>query len=147
MKKTILITACILFCSLGFSQEIGVRFGDVLDNTVALDGIIRIGEFNRVHADISFGSGVGIEALWDFLYRPLGGEAFNWYLGAGPSMLIDDDLFLFGFSGEIGLEYRFNTVPIAVGLDWRPTLFIVEETEFDAGGFGLNVRFVIGGNK
>ena len=147
MKKLFFITAFTFFCSLGFSQEIGVRFGDVLDNTVALDGIIRIGEFNRVHADISFGSGVGIEALWDFLYRPLGGEAFNWYLGAGPSMLIDDDLFLFGFSGEIGLEYRFNTVPIAVGLDWRPTLFIVEETEFDAGGFGLNVRFVIGGNK
>jgi hypothetical protein len=147
MKKLFFITAFTLFSSLGFSQEIGVRFGDVLDNNVALDGIIRIGEFNRVHADISFGSGVGIEALWDFLYRPLGGEAFNWYLGAGPSMLIDDDLFLFGFSGEIGLEYRFNTVPIAVGLDWRPTLFIVEETEFDAGGFGLNVRFVIGGNK
>ena len=30
----------------------------------------------------SFGSGVGIDVLWDFLYRPLGDEAFNWYVGA-----------------------------------------------------------------
>ena len=143
MKKLIAITTFIFFSSLGFSQELGVRFGDVLDNNVALDAVFSLGEFNRVHADISFGSGVGVEVLWDFVNRPLGGEAFNWYLGAGPSMLIDDP-FLLGFSGEIGLEYRFNTVPIAVGLDWRPTLFILEETEFNAGGFGFNVRFVFG---
>ena len=141
MKKLFLITSLLLFCSLGFTQEIGVRFGDVLGNNVAVDAIFPVGKFNRVHADISFGSGLGVEALWDFIYRPLGGEALNWYLGAGPSMLIDDP-FYFGFSGEIGLEYRFNSVPIAIGLDWRPTLFIIERTEFHAGGFGFNVRFV-----
>ena len=48
----------------------------------------------------------------------------------------------FGISGEIGLEYRFSSVPIAIGADWRPTLWVVGETKFGADSFGLNIRFV-----
>ena len=51
-------------------------------------------------------------------------------------------LFFLGVSGEIGIEYHFDTVPIAIGLDYRPTFWIIEETDFDAGGFGLNIRYV-----
>ena len=146
MKKLIVVLS-LMFVGYGASaQELGVRFGNVLDNSVAVDGVFKVGKFSRIHADLSFGDGVGIEALWDFLYRPIGGEAFNWYLGVGPSMLIDDP-FLFGISGEAGLEYRFNGVPIALGLDWRPTLYVVEKTSFEAGGFGLNIRYVFGGNR
>ena len=145
MKKLLLLIS-FMWCSyVGTSQEFGVRFGEVLGNTVALDMVFRSGEFNRIHADLSFGNDVGLEVLWDLVYRPLGGEAFNWYLGIGPSMLFSDP-FLFGLSAEAGLEYRFASVPIAVGADWRPTLFLVEDTEFETGGFGFNVRFVFGGS-
>ncbi|TAF74160.1 MAG: outer membrane insertion C- signal [Flavobacterium sp.] len=124
------------------AQEIGVRFGDVTGNDVAVDAVFSAGKFSRIHADVSFGNGgVGVEALYDFIYRPLGGESFNWYLGVGPSAFIGDD-FLLGASGEIGLEYKFKGAPIALGLDWRPTLWIVEDTDFHAGGFGLNLRYV-----
>jgi len=146
MKKLVVVLSLMFIGYASSAQELGVRFGNVLDNSVALDGVFKVGKFSRVHADLSFGDGVGIEALWDFLYRPIGGEAFNWYLGVGPSMLIDDP-FLLGISGEVGLEYRFNGVPIALGLDWRPTLYVVENTSFEAGGFGLNIRYVFGGRK
>jgi hypothetical protein len=123
------------------AQEIGVRFGEVSGNNVAVDGVFETGSFSRVHANISFGGdGVGLDALWDFIYRPLGGESFNWYVGFGPSAYIGD-LFLLGASGEIGLEYVFNEVPIAIGLDYRPTFWIIENTDFDFGGFGLNIRY------
>jgi len=89
--------------------------------------------------------GVGIDALWDFLYKPLGSEAFSWYLGVGPSMYIGGD-FLFGVSGEIGIQYYFSGAPISLGFDWRPTFWIVEETRFGANSFGLNVRYVFGKN-
>lgn len=125
------------------AQEVGIRFGDVSGGNVAIDGIFSTGEFSRIHADISFGDGVGIDVIWDFLYRPLGSEAFNWYAGVGPYMVIDDP-FWFGVAGEIGLEYRFVSVPIAIGVDWRPELSIVEETDIHAGGFGFNVRYVFG---
>jgi hypothetical protein len=125
------------------AQEIGVRFGDVSGGNVAIDGIFSTGQFSRIHADISFGDGMGIDVLWDFIYRPLGSEAFNWYAGVGPYMWINDPFWL-GVVGEIGLEYRFDSVPIAIGADWRPMLSIIEETDIHAGGFGFNVRYVFG---
>lgn len=88
---------------------------------------------------------MGLEALWDFLYRPLGSEAFNWYVGAGPYTYIGDP-FQLGVVGEIGLEYRFQTVPLVLGGDWRPYFRIIENTSFGANGFGINLRYVIGGN-
>jgi hypothetical protein len=143
MKK-IVFTLLIFVLSLSAKgQEIGIRFGDVLGNDVAVDGIFSAGEFSRLHADVSFGSGVGIDLLWDFQVKPLGSDGLNWYLGFGPSMLIDDPFWL-GVSGEIGLEYHFKDVPIALGIDWRPIFFIIEDTEFEAGGFGFNARYVFG---
>ena len=145
MKKFLLIVAVIIASySYSGAQELGVRFGDVSGGNVAVDGIFGTGEFNRIHADVSFGNkGVGVDVLWDFLYRPLGGEAFNWYAGVGPYIIIGD-VFDLGIAGEIGLEYRFNTVPIALGVDWRPMFEIIDNTDFHAGGFGFNVRYVFG---
>lgn len=142
MKKLLLMFAIFCACQFGNAQEIGFRLGDVAGGSAAVDGVFELGKFSRIHADVSFGDGgVGIDALWDFLYKPVDGEALKWYVGAGPSMVINDD-FLLGASGEIGIEYRFEKAPIVLGIDWRPTLWIVEETEFHAGGFGFNARFV-----
>lgn len=148
MKKQILKFIAVIAIVVGGvigsnAQEVGIRFGDVSGGNVAIDAIFSTGEFNRVHADISFGDGMGVDVLWDFLYRPLGNEAFNWYVGVGPYIWINDPFWL-GVAGEIGLEYRFNDVPVAIGMDWRPSLSIVEETDIHAGGFGFNVRYIIG---
>jgi hypothetical protein len=146
MKKLITILAFVTICSAVQAQEIGARFGDVLGNNVAVDALFSAGKYSRIHADVSFGSGVGVEVLYDFLYKPLGGEAFYWYAGVGASMLIDDPFWL-GASGELGLSYKFNNVPISLSADWRPTFYIIEDTDFHAGGFGVNIRYVLGGKK
>lgn len=148
MKKFILfpfVFSIMMVWNQAQAQEIGLRFGDVLGNNVAIDGVFALGQFSRVHGDIAFGNkGVGIEALWNFIYRPLGDEAFNWYVGVGPSLLVGGDPFILGASGEIGLEYKFKEVPLALGLDWRPRIDIIETTGFRASGFGLNIRYVLG---
>ncbi|MBP9119694.1 MAG: hypothetical protein KBF59_02395, partial [Ignavibacterium sp.] len=93
-------------------------------------------------ADVSFGNhGVGVEALWDLLYKPLEKNLY-WYVGVGPSAYLGDP-FALAVSGEIGLEYRFD-FPMVIGADWRPSFIIIEETDFEAGWFGLNVRYVFG---
>lgn len=146
MKKIIFLLAFSSLITLTTkAQEVGVRWGDVMGNDFAVDGVFSLGEFSRVHADVSFGNGVGVEALWDFFYRPLG-ESVNWYVGVGPSAYINDPLWL-GVSGEVGLEYHFDGVPLAIGADWRPTFFIIDDTDFDTGGFGVNLRFVINRGK
>ena len=69
----------------------------------------------------------------------------GWYAGAGATLGlplqsgVDFDL---GAVGELGLEYRFEGAPIVLGLDYRPTFTIIEETDFDFVTFGLNVRYV-----
>ena len=83
-------------------------------------------------------------ALWDFLYKPLGGEAFNWYVGAGPFVGLGDD-FILGGVGEVGIEYHFTGAPLALGIDWRPAFRLIDETDFSANGFGFNLRYVFGG--
>jgi len=127
------------------AQEVGIRFGGTSGfGGVAVDGVFAAGQFSRIHADVGiYQGGLGIDALWDFIYKPINGEAFNWYLGVGPYMRIDDPFWL-GVLFESGLEYRFETVPIALGMDYRPSVSIVERTKFHWGGFGLNIRYVFG---
>ncbi len=138
MKKLIVTFFIILtMASLSNAQELGVRFGDIVGNTVAIDGM-----YKQIHADVSFGSGgVGLEALYDFFQKPLKGEAFGIYAGAGLFTWLGDP-FLLGVSGEIGLDYHFNNLPLSLSFDWRPSLTVIDNTNFNAGRFGFNVRFV-----
>lgn len=142
--KTLLLAIFVVLGVSQFSQaqEVGIRFGDAWGGHYAVDGVFGLGEFSRIHADVSFGNdGVGVEALWDILYKQLG-NGVNWYVGVGPSAYLGNP-FALAISGEIGLEYHFY-FPVAVGVDWRPSFIIIKETDFEAGWFGLNIRYVFG---
>ena len=144
MKKQLLITIiCLASFGITNAQELGVRFGDVSGGNVAIDAVFGVAKYSRLHADVSVGNGLGADLLWDFLYLPLGNVPFSWYVGAGPYAVIGDPFWL-GAVGEIGLEYKFKSAPITLGLDWRPQLSIVQATELHAGGFGFNVRYRFG---
>lgn len=125
------------------AQEVGIRFGNMIGNNVALDGVFALGQFSRIHADLSFGgNGVGIDALWNPIYQPISTSDFNYYIGFGPSLYLGS-VFGLGVAGEIGAEYAFEEVPITVGLDWRPNFYLIEYTNFYANQFGLNIRYRI----
>lgn len=143
MKKLLLLFSVLFMLStISNAQELGVRFGDVSGGNVAVDGVFSLGSWSRIHADVSFGGGgVGVDAIWDFLYNPINGEAFFWYAGIGAFTFLGTP-FSLGAAGELGLEYRFNQVPISLSADWRPYLTIVENTSFHAGSFGINVRYI-----
>jgi hypothetical protein len=145
MRKLFVVTALIMVSSIYSSaQELGVRLGNVSAGNVAIDAVFTTSKLSRIHTDLSFGEGgMGIDVLWDFIYKPLGEEAFNWYAGVGPYMQIDDP-FWFGVAGEIGLEYKFAGAPVALGIDWRPALSIVETTDLHFEGFGINIRYIFG---
>ena len=141
MKILLIVMAILMLsASLAAAQELGARWGDVSGGDVAIDAVFSMGKFTRTHADVSFGNDLGIDLLFDFIYKPLGEEALNWYAGVGPYAVFGDP-FIFGVVGEVGLEYRFE-FPISVSADWRPAFEIVDNTDFHTGGFGLNVRYV-----
>jgi len=147
MKKLLVLSSFLFMSYAGFSQEVGVRFGDVLGNDIALDMMLHTGSGNRLHADLSFGNDFGLELLWDILHKPFGNSNFYWYLGLGPSMIFGDD-FVIGVSAEAGLEYRFASLPLVIGADWRPGYFFLSDNSyFEEGGFGINARFAFGSSK
>jgi hypothetical protein len=144
MKKIKIMAIVIVLTLSSFTalqaQEIGLRFGDFYGNNVAIDGVFALGDFSRIHADVSFGgNGLGIDALWNPIYSDIPDTDLKWYAGFGPSIYLSEN-FRFGAAAEIGTEYAFSEVPITIGLDFRPYLFLVEITEFRAG-FGLNARW------
>ena len=130
-------------CAISYSQEVGIRIGEISGGRGALDVTINTARYNRIHADVSFGSGVGVDFLWDLLYRPLVGKQLKWYLGAGPYAKFSDPVWV-GAVGEAGIEYRFKSVPITLGFDWRPFFSILQTTGFTAEGYGLNIRYRFG---
>ncbi len=141
MKKTFFILSFLSFFTLYTNaQELGLRFGDVTGGNVAVDAVFSMGQFSRIHADVSFGDGVGIDVLWDFIYRPLGEESLYWYAGVGPYAFLGDP-FTLGAVGELGLEYKFREIPITLGVDWRPYFRLIDDTDLGFDTFGLNLRY------
>lgn len=139
MKKLIYIL--LFFASISSSaQEIGLRFGEINGGNVAIDAVISAGELGRLHTDISFNKGVGIDLIWDFVYQPLDGENLHWYLGAGPYAFLGDP-FALGAVGEVGLEYVFKKSPFVIGIDWRPYFRIIDNTNVGVETYGINLRY------
>ncbi len=143
MKKIMLFVCLLLLAAvLANAQEVGVRFGNVSGGNVALDAVFSTTKFSRVHTDLSFGDGIAIDIIWDFQYKPLGNEAFDWYVGVGPYSYLGSP-FQLGLIAEFGLEYHFKDIPLAIGGDWRPFLRVIDHTDVGWNGFGFNVRLVL----
>ncbi len=140
MKK---ITFLLLFltCYVGLSaQEVGLRFGDMDGNNIAIDAVIPI-EQRRIHTTVSFGDNVGLDVLYDFVVAPVfKNSGFNYYAGIGLTSLFASE-FKLGVMGELGFEYRFRSVPLVAGLDYRPAVIVVDKMDFVYANFGFNFRY------
>lgn len=139
MQKVILV--CLVFFAYHLSaQEVGVRLGDMYGNNIALDATIPI-KSKRVHAAISFGDNIGVDAIYDFVVEPMfRSPDLRYYVGLGVTTLFSSE-FKLGVMGELGIEYGFPRTPVTVGIDYRPAVIIIEKMDFIYGNFGLNVRY------
>jgi len=138
LKKLLLLLTISLSFNL-YAQEIGIRWGNIDGNDIAIDGTIPISETKRIHADVGLGDSVSLDVLYDFWYRHVFDEPqLKWYLGMGVSSIFSD--FNIGPSAEAGIQYNFK-FPVSISIDWRPTLWLIDDLEFKGDYFGLNLRF------
>ena len=42
-----------------------------------------------------------------------------------------------------GLEFKVPDVPLSLGFDWRPVFQLTHDTDFEAGRFGIALRFTL----
>lgn len=142
MRKFLLAACLILIGHELSAQEIGLRFGDMYENNIGIDATVPIKD-KRIHASVSFGSNVGVEALYDFAMESIfRSPDFRYYVGVGLTTLFASE-FKLGVVGELGLEYGFPRTPLSIGLDYRPAIIVLEKMDFTYGNFGLNVRYVV----
>ena len=140
MKRLLFVLLISSFYSSLNAQELGLRFGEMTGNNIAIDGILNF-KTSRLHTDISFGDGVGVDIIYDFIYSPLMQSSnLYYYAGIGVVTLFYSD-FEMGATGEAGIEMRFKSLPIVLGIDYRPSIIIIGSTNFHWNGFGLNVRY------
>ena len=140
MKKIAFLFLVMACCTQLKAQEVGLRFGDMDGNNIAIDAVIPI-EQRRIHTSVSFGDNVGLDVLYDFVVAPVfKNSGFNYYAGIGLTSLFASE-FKLGVMGELGFEYSFRSVPLVAGLDYRPAVIVLEKMDFVYANFGFNFRY------
>jgi len=146
MKKMHLFMMAVLAISVSnriFAQEykmaLGARFTTAtatVNNAVSFKYFLN--ENSALEGLFSFDP-VTLGALYEF-YRPLGAPGLQWFFGGGGFVSFNNDD-VFGALGIIGLDYKFQKIPLNISVDWKPELTLVNEVSFEASTVGLGVRF------
>jgi hypothetical protein len=151
IMKKILVIILLSVTSLGvyaqdYQKSIGLRIGT--DFGVAYKQFISERNAFEITGNIYLSSdyqfiNVSGEYLWQW---PLeGAEGFSWFVGPGVSAgILTGDISGFGVAvnGVLGLEYKFNNIPLALSVDYIPSLyFSVDDMGFIPYGGALTVRY------
>lgn len=123
-----------------FGAANGVTFKTTLGDNKMLDLIANF----RSNHDYNY---FRITGLYE-VYKPIANApGLNWYYGGGGSIgsakykpTNSTDLYL-AVDGVLGLDYKFDDAPINISLDWKPAIQLAPDTNFDASGVGLSLRF------
>lgn len=127
-----------------YKLGLGIRFSTpspTLSNSVSVKYFLT--EKTAVDALLSFGNRFGIGGLYE-VHTPLNAtQGLNWYFGGGGYVGFQDHTTYLGPTGVVGLEYKFENIPLCLALDWKPELDIIPDINFVPDAFGLSVRFTI----
>jgi hypothetical protein len=86
---------------------------------------------------------------FNFLYEklaPLSGPRLSALFGAGMGIAVFGDEFRLGLAGIIGFDYRISKV-INLQLDWQPTWYFINGSDFSPMNAGFTIRYVLNNRK
>ena len=153
MKKLFLAIAAVFVLSMTANAQnnLGVRIGDVQTLGAELSWQHGLGG-NRLELDLGWASGDHHSAIsLTGIYQWTGeiGSGFGWYAGVGAHLGIwtwdngyeGDGDFAIALAGPLGIEYKFDAVPIQLSLDIRPRFYLIPNTDFHWGDIALGIRY------
>jgi len=119
----------------------GVNFKTFLNTNKALDLNLSVRSNDNFKRFILTG-------LYE-VHNPINGApGLLWYYGGGASIgsykvrKFEGDVFL-SADGVLGLDYKFDGVPLNLAVDWRPRLELTPNTNFGTGDVGLAIRLIL----
>ena len=161
MKKiffVFLLTAGIAsFSSLSaqnYKTALGVRLSSsnaMQNNSISIKQFIS--EKMAIEGLFTFGDPLALGALVE-LHKPLNPAGLSWFYGGGGYISFVKKVNVetqksttdpnFGAQGIVGLDYKFNNIPLNISLDWKPELNLVSDINFEPAAIGFSARFTFG---
>lgn len=131
-----------------YKTALGVKF---YPGSISLKSFIRENKAMEGLAYI-YPDGVRFTGLYEIYGDINGAPGLKWYAGPGAHVGFwsdswkkdhptDETGIAIGVDGVIGLDYKFNDVPINISLDWQPSFNFVGYNYFEGGWGGLGIRY------
>ena len=121
------------------------------NNSISIKQFIN--ERTAIEGLFTFGDPLALGALIEF-HKPLSAAGLTYFYGAGGYVAFLKTVNVttqksstdanFGAQGIIGLDYKFNNIPLNISLDWKPELNIVSDINFEPAAIGFTARFTFG---
>jgi hypothetical protein len=73
-------------------------------------------------------------------HQPLKTAGFTYFYGGGAFLGFDSPA-PFGLQGVLGLDYKFQTLPFNLSLDWKPEINLGPDFSFEPAALGISARF------
>jgi len=137
-----------------YKTALGVRLSSsnaMQNNSISFKQFIT--ERTAIEGLFTFGDPLALGVLVEF-HKPLAPAGLTWFYGAGGYISFVKKVNVanaksttdpnFGGQGVIGLDYKFNNVPLNISLDWKPELNIVSDINFEPAAIGFSARFTFG---
>jgi hypothetical protein len=114
--------------------RLGYPFGVTLKHFIspqaALEGIVGVGY------------GFNLTALYEYHGDFSGAPGLRWFAGGGLSFYSWPSWGAsVGLAGILGLDYKFDSAPVNLSLDWLPAFYLTGYNSFTGGGGALSVRY------
>jgi hypothetical protein len=122
-----------------YKMGLGIRLSSAaatVNNSVSLKYFLN--ENHALEGLLSFDPAT-IGVLYEF-HRQLGAPGFQWFFGGGGYVAFSGNNIV-GAMGVVGLDYKFQSIPLNLSLDWKPELNFVKDISFQAAAIGLSIRF------
>lgn len=142
----VLITMALLYSGANaqiYKNALGLRISGV-SNLGGAGATFKhyLDESKAVEAIFSFRDPVGIGAMYQ-VHKPWNVlDNLNWYYGGGAFVTFGKENVGAGGMGVIGVDYKFDNLPLNIALDWKPELAIAPKVSPEFNTFGLSIRYV-----
>jgi hypothetical protein len=132
----------------GGEISLGARFGGTIGATLkrhgaynksAIEFIAQFKNFDESNPDLE---GFSLTGLYQKLAPLSGGSKLSAMIGGGLSMNFEDD-FNLGVSAMIGFDWRLKKVPVTLQVDWMPTYYFINTSEFTLSNAAISARYVL----
>ena len=152
IQKLLLLVAFISISNFSNAQlyksALGIRLGP--SNGITFKSFVNKNAAIEAIATFRY-QGVGLTGLYEIHGRAFNSRDFNWFIGGGghvfvwgndrPKFLDREQNLVLGLDGILGLEAKLRGIPLAISLDWKPTINIINYSGFWGDEIALSLRY------